>query len=67
MNWRLSVEGQTFMIKELGNITSLKNPPLYPKGWDPKVIKVWVPDFDQYVKLHSAWVEEWNKTYNYRQ
>jgi iron(III) transport system substrate-binding protein len=31
------------------------------------VIKVWVPDFDQYVKLHSAWVEEWNKTYNYRQ
>ena len=24
-------------------------------------------DFDQYVKLHSAWVDEWNKTYNYRQ
>ena len=67
MNWRLSVEEQTFMIKELGNITSLKDPPFYPKGWDPKVIKVWVPDFDQYVKLQSAWVEEWNKTYNYRQ
>ena len=67
MNWRLSVEGQTFMIKELGNITSLKDPPFYPKGWDPKVIKVWVPKFDEYVKLHSAWVEDWNKTYNYRQ
>jgi iron(III) transport system substrate-binding protein len=67
MNWRLSVEGQSFMIKELGNITSLKNPPLYPKGWDPKVVKVWVPNIDEYVKLHGAWVEEWNKTYNYRQ
>jgi iron(III) transport system substrate-binding protein len=67
MNWRLSVEGQTFMIKELGNITSLKDPPLFPKGWDPKVIKVWVPKLDEYVKLHAAWVEEWNKTYNYRQ
>src|SRR4051812_6118252 len=67
MNWRLSVEGQTFMIKELGNITSLKNPPVYPKGWDPRVVKVWVPNIDEYVKLHGAWVEEWNKTYNYRQ
>ena len=55
------------MIKELGNITSLKDPPFYPKGWDPKVIKVWVPKFDEYVKLHSAWVEDWNKTYGYRQ
>src|SRR5689334_23553635 len=26
---------------------SLKEPPLYPKGWDPKVIKVWVPKFDR--------------------
>ena len=25
LNWNLSVEGQTFMIKELGNLTSLKN------------------------------------------
>ena len=37
MNWRLSVEGQTFMIKELGNLTSLKVPPAYPEGFDPKV------------------------------
>jgi iron(III) transport system substrate-binding protein len=67
MNWRLSAEGQTFMIRELGNITSLKVPPIFPKGWDPKIIKVWVPNFEQYVKLHAAWVEDWNKTYNYRQ
>jgi iron(III) transport system substrate-binding protein len=67
LNWNLSVEGQTFMIKELGNLTSLKNPPVFPEGFDPKTVKVWYPNFDQYVKLHAAWVEEWNKTYGYRQ
>ncbi|HZP76657.1 MAG TPA: extracellular solute-binding protein [Pseudolabrys sp.] len=67
LNWCLSEEGQTFMIKELGNLTSLKTAPVYPEGFDPKVVKVWLPNFDQYVKLHAQWVEEWNKTYNYRQ
>ncbi len=67
LNWNLSVEGQTFMIKELGNLTSLKNPPVYPEGFDPKTVKIWFPKFDEYVKLHASWVEEWNKTYNYRQ
>jgi iron(III) transport system substrate-binding protein len=67
LNWCLSEEGQTFMIKELGNLTSLKQAPVYPEGFDPKVVKVWLPDFTEYVKLHTAWVEEWNKTYNYRQ
>jgi len=67
LNWCLSAEGQTFMIKELGNLTSLKQAPIYPEGFDPKIVKVWLPNFDEYVKLHSAWVEDWNKTYNYRQ
>ena len=67
MNWRLSKEGQAFAITKLGNITSLKEPPAYPKGWDPKVIKVWVPDFAQFEKLRDPWLEEWNKTYGYRQ
>jgi iron(III) transport system substrate-binding protein len=67
MNWRLSKEGQTFMIKELGNVTSLKEAPVYPKGWDPKVVKVWVPNFEQYSKLRDTWVEDWNKTFKYRQ
>jgi iron(III) transport system substrate-binding protein len=67
LNWCLSEEGQTFMIKELGNLTSLKKAPVYPEGFDPTVVKVWLPNFDEYVKLHSAWVDEWNKTYNYRQ
>ncbi|TWT10708.1 extracellular solute-binding protein [Reyranella sp. CPCC 100927] len=67
MNWRLSMEGQQFQIKELGNLTSLKNPPLYPKGWDPKTVKVWVPEFGPFEKLRATWVEDWNKTYKYRQ
>jgi iron(III) transport system substrate-binding protein len=67
LNWNLSVEGQTYMIKEQGNLTSLKNPPAYPEGFDPKKVKLWFPKFDEYVKLHAEWIEEWNKTYNYRQ
>ena len=67
MNWRLSKEGQTFAITKLGNITSLKEPPAYPKGWDPKVIKVWVPNFEQFEKLRTPWLADWNKTYGYRQ
>ena len=67
LNWCLSEEGQAFMIKELGNLTALKKPPLYPPGYDPKMVKPWVPNFEQYVKLHQEWVEEWNKTYGYRQ
>src|SRR6185312_13183823 len=41
LNWCLSKEGQTYMIKELGNLTSLKEVPFYPEGFDPKVVKVW--------------------------
>jgi iron(III) transport system substrate-binding protein len=55
------------MIKELGNLTSLKVAPVYPEGFDPKVVKVWYPNFDQYVKLHGPWVAEWDKVYGYRQ
>jgi iron(III) transport system substrate-binding protein len=67
LNWNLSEEGQRFMIKELGNLTSLKVPPAFPEGFDPKVVKVWVPTYDDYRKLNATWMEEWNKTYGYRQ
>ncbi len=66
LNWCLSQEGQGFMIRELGNLTSLKEQ-FYPEGFDPKTVKVWFPKFDEYVKLHSAWVAEWDKTFGYRQ
>ena len=55
------------MINDLGNLTSLKNPPAYPKGYDPKVVKAWYPNFEQYRTLRNAWLDDWNKTYNYRQ
>jgi iron(III) transport system substrate-binding protein len=67
LNWCLSKEGQTFMIKELGNLTSLKVAPVYPEGFDPKVVKVWFPKFDEYVKLHGPWVADWDKIFGYRQ
>ena len=67
LNWCLSQEGQSFMIKEQGNLTALKDPPFYPPGWDPKVVKTWAPDFQQYVKLQKDWLDDWNKTYGYRQ
>jgi iron(III) transport system substrate-binding protein len=67
LNWALSEEAQAFMIKELGYLTALKKPPAYPPGYDPNVVKVWVPNFEQYEKLRASWIEDWNKTYGYRQ
>ena len=67
MNWRLSKEGQAFQIEKLGNISSMKEPPALPKGWDPKIVKVWVPEFKQFESLRDKWIEDWNKTYGYRQ
>ena len=67
MNWRLSEEGQTFQIEKLGNITSMKEPPALPKGWDPKVVEVWVPGSDRSKSLRDKWLDDWNKTYGYRQ
>ena len=67
LNWCLSEEGQAMMIREIGNLTSLKVAPLYPEGFDPKVVKVWVPNYEQFVKLQREWLDEWNKIYGYRQ
>jgi len=67
LNWCMSAEGQAFQIKELGSLTALKDPPFNPPGYDPKVIKPWAPNFAQYQTLRDGWVEEWNKTYGYRQ
>ena len=30
-------------------------------------MKFWFPNFEQYEELRATWVEEWNKTYGYRQ
>ena len=38
LNWCLSEEGQTMMIRELGYLTSLKKAPVYPEGFDPSKV-----------------------------
>jgi iron(III) transport system substrate-binding protein len=67
LDWMLSDDGQIYSIKEQGNLTSLKTPPAQPPGYDPKVHKIWVPEFRQFQELYKPWMEEWNKTYGYRQ
>ncbi|MGD9844611.1 MAG: extracellular solute-binding protein [Variibacter sp.] len=67
MNWCLSEEGQELPIKSLGYLSGLKKPPVNPPGWDPNVVKTWVPNFEQYVKLREDWIKDWNKAYGYRQ
>jgi iron(III) transport system substrate-binding protein len=66
MDWLLSEEGQTFQIKQHGNLTSLKVPPLMPEGMT-KDTKFWVPKFAEFESLYGKWIEEWNKIYGYRQ
>jgi iron(III) transport system substrate-binding protein len=67
LDWVLSDEGQAQSVRDQGNMTGLKVSPVPIEGFDPKVHKVWVPEFDQFQSLHDKWVEEWNKTYGYRQ
>ena len=67
LDWSLSEEGQAFTIKDQGNLTSLKVPPFLPEGFDPKVAKVWVPQFPEFATLRDKWIEEWNTVYGYRQ
>ena len=58
---------ESFTIKDQGNLTSLKVPPFLPEGFDPKVAKVWVPQFPEFATLRDKWIEEWNTVYGYRQ
>ena len=46
----------------------MKEPPRLPEGLGSRrSIKVWVPKFDEFEKLREPWLDEWNKTYGYRQ
>src|ERR1700721_1928701 len=56
LNWCMSKEEKISMIKDRDHLTSLKVAPVYPEGFDPKIVKVWYPNFDQHVKLHAACV-----------
>ena len=67
MDWCLSDEGQIHSIKNHGNLTSLKQSPFSPPGFDPKTAKLWVPKFAEFESLRDTWIPEWNKIYGYRQ
>ena len=67
LNWCMSEEGQTFHIKELGYLTALKNPPFNPPGYDPEGDQDLGAELRAVRKLRDEWIEEWNKTYGYRQ
>lgn len=67
MDWMLSDEGQTHSLRDQGNMTALKNPPIAPPGFDPKTDKLWTPNFDQMQSLHAAWLEDWGKAFGHRQ
>jgi len=65
LDWSLSPEGQALMV-DLGSFSALKNGPT-PKGVDPKTIKPWIVDPEQYQRLAAAWTDDWNHDYGYRQ
>ena len=67
MDWALSDEGQTQSIRDQGNLTALKDPPVRPDLYDPAKHKLWTPDFAAFNALRDRWLEEWNRTYGYRQ
>ena len=67
LDWVLSDEGQMQSMRDQGNLTSLRNPPMKPDMFDVSKHKIWTPDFAQFVSLHDQWLEDWNKVYGYRQ
>ena len=67
LDWCMSAEGQSWTMKEQGNLTSLRTPPTQLAGFDPKVHKLWLPEQKAFETLRDPWTEDWNKIYGYRQ
>lgn len=67
MDWALSDDGQIAAIRDQGNVTSMKIPPIAIPIYDVKVDKLWTPKFTDFETLHDAWLADWNKAYGYRQ
>ena len=67
LDWMLSEEGQTHLMRDQGNLSSLKIWPVQPIGFEPAKHKLWVPEFKPFQELYKSWLEDWNKAYGYRQ
>ena len=63
LDWSLSDEGQTYLMKEHGYLTSLKKPPFIPEGLDLATTRPWTPQFEDFQTLHDKWIADWNRAY----
>jgi iron(III) transport system substrate-binding protein len=67
LDWCLSEEGQTVLIRDIGHLTALKIPPVDPPGLNPNVEKLWFADRAESERLRERWLEDWGKAYGVRQ
>jgi len=67
LDWCLSDEGQSMLIRDLGHLTALKTAPLNPPGLDPAVQKLWFADRTESDRVRNAWLEDWARAYGFRQ
>ena len=67
MDWNLSDDGQVASIRDQGNLTAMRNPPIPTPAFDPVKDHLWTPKFADFQTLHDDWLAEWNKVYGYRQ
>ena len=67
LNWCLSEEGQAMMIKEIGNLTSLKEGAALSGRFRSEGREGVGAEIRRVRGAAEAWLDEWNKTYGYRQ
>jgi iron(III) transport system substrate-binding protein len=67
LDWCLSDEGQSVLIRDLGHLTALKTAPVNPPGLDPTVQKLWFADRAESDRVRVSWLEDWARAYGVRQ
>ncbi len=67
LDWCLSEEGQSMLIRDLGHLTSLKVVPAATPGLDPAVQKLWFANRAESEAVRGPWLAEWSKTFGMRQ
>lgn len=67
LDWCLSDEGQSVLIRDLGHLTALKIPPVSSPGLDPEIQKLWFADRTESDSVRPGWLKDWAKAYGVRQ
>jgi iron(III) transport system substrate-binding protein len=67
LDWCLSEEGQTVLIRDLGHLTALRHPPLDPPGLDPEVQRLWFAERGESDRIRPKWLQDWGREYGVRQ